>query len=162
MPHDYGFRKMTRADYPMFRGWLSHPHIDGWWGEADKELCLIEDEMDGTAVDMRIVTLQDRPFAFVQDYNAHAFGAPQYADQVPEARALDMFLGDPACLGQGHASGFLRCRTDQLLQQYPCVLVDPDPANQRALATYARAGFVSIAQRPCEDGDPVQVMRAPH
>ena len=162
MAHDYGFRKMTRADYPLFRDWLVHPHIDGWWGEPDEELRLIEDEIDGTEVDMRIVTLQDHPFAFEQDYNAHAFGAPQYADQAPKARALDMFLGDPACLGRGHASGFLRARVNQLLQDYPCVLVDPDPTNTRAIATYTRAGFVPLLVRPCEDGDPVQVMRAPH
>ena len=159
MSHDYGFRKMTRADYPMFQDWLSQPHIGGWWGEGAVELRLIEDEMDGSAVDMRIVTLDGHPFAFVQDYNAHAFGAPQYADQPPQARALDMFLGDPAFLGQGHASGFLRQRATDLAARHGTVLVDPDPANTRAIAAYRRAGFTDLGIRPCEDGTPVLVMR---
>ena len=151
---------MTRADYPMFRDWLAQPHIGGWWAEGSVELRLIEDEMDAQRVDMRIVTLDGHPFAFVQDYNAHAFGAPQYADQPEDARALDMFLGDPGYLGEGHASGFLRQRVADLLRDAPCVLVDPDPANTRAIATYRRAGFRPLAIRPCEDGGPVQVMRA--
>ena len=26
----YSFEPMTRADLPMFKAWLAHPHIDGW------------------------------------------------------------------------------------------------------------------------------------
>lgn len=157
----YGFRPMTREDYPMFRDWLAQPHIGGWWSDGATELRLIEEEMDSPTVDMRIVTHQGQPFAFVQDYNAHAFDAPQYADQPPQARALDMFLGDPAFLGQGHASGFLRQRAAELAADDGLVLVDPDPANTRAIATYQSAGFVPLGIRPCEDGDPVQILRYP-
>ena len=100
------------------------------------------------------------PFAYIQDYNAHAFGAPQYADQHADARAIDTFLGDPAYLGQGHGSGYIAARVSELRRSYPIVLTDPDPKNTRAIAAYTRAGFEALDIRPCEDGDPVLVMRA--
>ena len=155
----YAFRPVTRADYPLLRGWLAQPHMQGWWGDPDTEIALIEEELDSPRVDERLVCAEGTPFAYVQDYNAHAFGAPHYADQPAGARALDTFLGDPAYLGQGHASAYLRQRASDLCQSAPCVLVDPDPENTRAIATYAKAGFIVLDERPCEDGTPAQIMR---
>ncbi|MEM7643508.1 MAG: GNAT family N-acetyltransferase, partial [Pseudomonadota bacterium] len=72
---------------------------------------------------------------------------------------LDTFLGDPAYLGQGHAAGYLRQRATELCKGgAPCVVVDPDPENTRAVATYAKAGFAGDRIAPCEDGDPVRIM----
>ena len=142
----------------MFRHWLDQPHMEGWWGDSGTESRTVEDDMKGDVVDMRIVEHDGTPFAFIQDYNAHAFGAPQYADQPQDARAIDTFLGDPAYLGQGHGAGFIAARVAELRRHAPCVLTDPDPANTRAIAAYTRAGFRPLDIRPCEDGDPVQVM----
>jgi aminoglycoside 6'-N-acetyltransferase len=159
MPHDYTFRKMTRADYPMFRDWLSNPHIAGWWEDGDTELRLIDEEIDGGPCDMRIVHCDGKPFAFVQDYRIHAYGGPQFKGLPERAHAMDMFLGDPAYLGKGHAARFLRQRAYELCADgAPLVAVDPDPENARAIATYRRAGFTEHATRLCEDGDPVLVM----
>lgn len=158
---DYSFRAITRADLPMFKHWLSQPHIDGWWGDGGTEARLVEDDMDKDVVDMRIAQHDGTDFAYIQDYNAHAFDAPQYSDQPEDARAIDTFLGDPAFLGQRHGAGYIAARVAELRRHYPCVLTDPDPANLRAIAAYTRAGFVPLDIRPCEDGDPVQVMRHP-
>lgn len=160
---DYVFRKMTRADYPMFCDWLDQPHIGGWWSAGGTELRLIEQEMgpEGATgpTDMRIVELDGQPFAYVQDYDVRAYDMPHYTDCPQGSRAIDMFLGDPAYLGQGHAQGFLRQRATQLCAAgAPSVVVDPSPANTRAVATYRRAGFRDLALRPSEDGDPVLVM----
>ncbi len=157
----YTIRKLTRADYPMFEGWLNQPHIDGWWDSAGVELRLIEEDMEKDIVQMHIALCDGTPFAYIQDYNAHAFDAPQYADQPEDARAIDTFLGDPAFLGQGHGSGYIAARLSELRRSYPVVLADPDPKNTRAIAAYARAGFRPLDICPCEDGDPVQVMVHP-
>lgn len=156
----YSFAKMTHLDLPLFRNWLTNPHIEGWWGESNTEARLVESEFDRDLVDMRIVSYEGRPFAFIQDYNAHAFGAPQYHDQPPDARALDTFLGEPAFLGKGHGAGYIKARAHQLLQSASCVLVDPDPQNHRAIAAYQRAGFQAVKRCPSEDGDDVLVMIA--
>jgi aminoglycoside 6'-N-acetyltransferase len=157
----YRFEPFTRADYPLIRDWLARPHIEGWWGDAQTEIALIEEEMETGSTDMRLVWHQPtgRPFAYVQDYDAHHWPMPHYADLPAGSRAMDTFLGDPAYLGQGHAGAYLRARADQLLAAgAPCVVVDPDPRNLRAVAAYARAGFVGERIAPCEDGDPVRIM----
>ncbi|MEO1798068.1 MAG: GNAT family N-acetyltransferase [Pseudomonadota bacterium] len=155
----YSFRAMTRADLPMFKVWLEEDHIEGWWGDSATEARLVEEDMGEDRVDMRLACHDGTPFAFIQDYNAHAFDAPQYAVEHAEARAIDTFLGNPAFLGQGHGAGYIAARIAELRRDFPVILTDPDPANTRAIAAYARAGFTPVAIRPCEDGDPVQVMR---
>ncbi|MEM1232695.1 MAG: GNAT family N-acetyltransferase [Pseudomonadota bacterium] len=157
----YSFRPMTRADLPLFKAWLDEPHIEGWWGDSGTEARLVEEDMKGDKVDMRLACHDGTPFAYIQDYNAHAFDAPQYEGQAAEARAIDTFLGDPAYLGQGHGAGYIAARLSELRRHYPAVLTDPDPKNTRAIAAYARAGFRPLDIRPCEDGDPVQVMIHP-
>ena len=157
----YTFRKFTRADYPMFEHWLNQPHIDGWWDSAGVELRLIEEDMEKDIVQMHIALHDGTPFAYIQDYNAHAFDAPHYKDYPDTARAIDTFLGDPAYLGKGHGSGYIAARISELHRDYPVILTDPDPANLRAIKAYTRAGFRPRTISPCEDGDPVQVMSYP-
>lgn len=156
MLHEYIFRPLSRADYPLIRAWLREPHIGGWWGAPDHEIALLDEEFGTGLTDMRIVTHAQTPFALIQDYNAHEWGAPHYADQPASARAIDTFLGDPAFLGQGHAKAYIRKRAHDLKTP---VLVDPDTRNTRAISTYRSAGFRPVATRACEDGDPVLVMR---
>lgn len=164
MPPDYSFRKLTRSDMTLFHHWLEQPHMGGWWGDAATEWALLEPEIEANLVhenptDMRIVELNGTPFAYIQDYDVHAYAMPHCADLPAKSRAMDSFLGDPAYLGQGHGSGFLRTRATQLLAQgAPLIAVDPDPANSRAIAAYARAGFRPHGIRDSEDGTPVQVM----
>lgn len=163
MLHEYRFERATRDDMDMLRDWLSEPHLAGWWGDPDREMVLIDEEIDGGPTDMRIVWTTGpsaAPFAFVQDYPAHAYTMPQYADVPGDARGMDTFLGDPAYLGQGHAGAYLRQRAQALLAAgASAVLVDPDPRNARAIAAYARAGFREVKTVPGEDGDPVTVMQ---
>jgi len=158
---EYVFRPLTRQDLPMFRRWLDQPHLGGWWGDSGTETRLVDGDIGGDLVDMRIVEHGGTPFAFIQDYNAHAFDAPQYAHHDAQARAIDTFLGDPAYLGQGHGAGYIAARIKALRQSCPVVLTDPDPANLRAIAAYTRAGFRRDRVTVGEDGGPVQVMAYP-
>lgn len=51
-------------------------------------------------------------------------------------------------LGKGHGSAMLRQFTDALFGEgAPRVIVDPDPANLRAIRAYAKAGFRPIEER---------------
>ncbi|MBM7066481.1 GNAT family N-acetyltransferase [Actibacterium sp. 188UL27-1] len=149
---------MTRADYPMLQHWLSQPHIGGWWGSPECEIALFKRDLDTGPTDMRIVWA-DAPFAYVQDYPAHFWPAPQFAGLAKDARAIDTFLGDPAYLGQGHGSTYLCQRATELTKAgASTIVVDPDPQNTRAIAAYTKAGFTPLEERVCEDGDPVLVM----
>ena len=158
MPHEYRYVPLTRADLPMLEGWLAEPHVARWWGSPPSEVALLKEELASGKVDMRIVHA-DAPFAYVQDYRLDAFDAPFAADLPEGARGLDMFLGDPAYLGQGHAAAFLRQRAQALIADgAPCVAVDPDPANERARKAYARAGFRDRGLTQDLEGQPVWLM----
>lgn len=156
---DYGFRPLTRGDFPLLRSWLARPHVRAWWGEPEEEIALIEEDIANGPTDMRIVTHDGTPFAYIQDYPAHHWHMPHYADFPAGTRAIDTFVGEPAMLGKGHAAGYLRQRAEALLDEgFPVVVIDPDPANERAVRCYRRAGFAGDRVLPCEDGDPVIVM----
>lgn len=163
MLRDYRFVPVTRADFPLIVTWLSHPHIGGWWGPADRELALIDNDLkldlDQGRTDMRMVWLDGAPFAYVQDRDVHHEGIPQYAHLPAGSRAMDTFLGDPTYLGQGHAPGYLRARAGELIEAgAPCVAVDPDPANLKAVSAYEKAGFSGETITQGEQATPVRVM----
>lgn len=159
MRHEYRFRKMTRADYPLLRSWLAQPHVAAWWGDAATEFALFDRDIDDDATDMRIVELDGHPFAYVQDYDALSEEMPQYAGLPRGARGLDTFLGDPDYLERGHGSGYLAARARHLLAQGAAmVAVDPSPANTRAIAAYRRSGFRLRCMATDGGGAPVQVM----
>jgi aminoglycoside 6'-N-acetyltransferase len=62
-------------------------------------------------------------------------------------------------IGQGHGSAMLRPFVDRLFAQgRACALIDPDPANLRAINAYRRAGFTRVEERQTEWG-PVVLMR---
>lgn len=143
----------------MLRQWLDEPHIAGWWEDGDTEIALIEQDFDDGPTDMRIVTKDGTPFAYLQDYPAQHWDMPHYKRFPKETRAMDTFLGDPKFLGKGHASRYLKQRATELCSAgFPAVVIDPSPDNKRAIAAYKRAGFIGAEIVPCEDGDLVQVM----
>jgi len=149
----YSVVPMTLADLPLFRAWLDEPQIEGWWGDSQTEARLVEEDMGTGKVDMRLALCQGAPFAYIQDDNAHAFEAPHDADQPAQARAIDTFLG------KGHGAGSLAARLAELRATCPAILTDPYLRNTRAIAAACgRAGVRPLAIRPCEDGNPVQVM----
>lgn len=158
-PDAYSFPRLTRADYPLLRGWLAQPHVRDWWGDPEEEIALIDEDIDDGPTDMRLVVLAGHPFAYVQDYPAHHWPMPHYMAYPPGARAVDTFLGDPAYLGKGHAPRYLRQRCHEIMAEGAAtVVIDPSPDNDRAIRAYRRAGFVPRGIAPCEDGDPVLVM----
>lgn len=158
--YNYRFVKVGRGDYPMLRQWLASPHIGGWWDPPDQEIALIEKDMDNPRVDMRIVWLDDMPFAFVQDYDLLESQEHYYCSKPPKSRSLDTFIGVPQFLQKGHAARYLRVRCGQLIGAgVPYVFIDPEVENTRAVRAYQGAGFVIIEHAECSEGTKVCVMQ---
>jgi len=111
-------------------------------GDPDEQCALIEEDFANPSMRMRLVSLDGRPFAYVQDYDIGAW-PQEHLDRLPErSRGLDTFIGEPDLIGQGHGPAYLRLVARQLIAEgAPCVVVDPDPGNLRARRAYARAGF---------------------
>ena len=150
----YSFRPATDDDLPMLRAWLATPEVVRWWGEPAEQYALLEEDLRNPLMVMRIVALDARPFAYVQDYDVHTWPQPHFADLPEGARGVDAFIGVPEMIGQGHGAAFLRQRAGQLIAAgTPLVAIDPDAANLRARAAYAKAGFVETRLAATDAGD---------
>jgi aminoglycoside 6'-N-acetyltransferase len=139
----YSFRPATHTHLPMLCDWLATPEVVRWWGEPEEQYALLEEDLDNPLMVMRIVACDGRPFAYVQDYDVHTWPQAHFAHLPEAARGIDAFIGVPDMIGRGHGAAFLRERAAQLIAAgAPVVAIDPDAANLRARAAYAKAGFI--------------------
>ena len=155
---NYSFRRLSAADMPLMQRWLETPHVRAWWPDAEKQVTLMEQDLDNPQIDMYVVCLIDHPFAYIHDHDARAFDLPQYADLPPGARVLATFVGDGNFLGQGHASGYVDTRVRDLRLHYPMVAVGPNTTDSRAIGVFNQAGFLKRRLASTRDGRLVQVM----
>jgi aminoglycoside 6'-N-acetyltransferase len=127
---------------PLLLRWLRTSEVMRWWGDPQEQAALLRDDLHEPAMVMRIVSLAGRPFAYAQDYAVHAWPQPHFAHLPEGARAIDSFIGEPAMIGRGHGSIYLRLLAERLLAEgAPVVAIDPDRDNFRARRAYAKAGF---------------------
>ena len=166
-PHDlraarglYRFLPLERAHYSRLRRWLGEPHVRPWWGDPEAEIALMEEEIETGPTQMYLVAEPGgEPFGYVQDYPAHHWPMLHYAAFPEGTRGMDTFIGDPACLGQGHAARYLRQRAAELIAAgAPAVVTDPAPENTRSVRAWRAAGFEGDTVVPCEDGSAVLLL----
>jgi RimJ/RimL family protein N-acetyltransferase len=142
------FRLLRLNDLVRLHRWLNQPHVACWWGGAIEASTVEAKYRPRIArpaeVAPYLALFGDRPMGYLQ-LNRVDLPAGYGAGAV----SLDAFLGDEENLGKGLGAemiaGFVRTVVfaDSTLKL--CV-VDPDPANRRAIRTFARAGF-----RPVEN-----------
>lgn len=143
----YDFRPMTRADMPMIRQWLATPGPQQWWVDPEGNVTVDEDDLDEPGMAMFIVSHSGVPFAYMQDWDTHAWPDHYFVDRAPGVRGIDQFIGVPEMIGLGHGQRFIRQRVEALLAAGVSeVVVDPDPANLRAVRAYEKAGFVTYGE----------------
>jgi len=70
----YSFRRMTLEDLAMIHRWLETPAVREWWIDAD--------DLAEPDVAMWVVSFNDRPFAFMQDYDPHASEGHHFAQSA--------------------------------------------------------------------------------
>jgi aminoglycoside 6'-N-acetyltransferase len=134
----YSFRPFVRADLPMIADWLRTPEVVRWWGDPAEQLTLVTEDLDEPNMRQWIAEFEGAPFAYVQAYPAHAWGAAHMAHLPEGTEAIDAFIGVPALLGVGHGGAFLGDFSEMLLAEgAPCIAIDPDIGNPRARRAYA-------------------------
>ena len=157
MPRDrqprYGFRAVTDADLPMLAEWLAEPHVAQWWGDPAGSLLEIEEAMEDVATEPLIVEMDGEPIAYLQSYDPHLEDGHPYQDQPTGTLGLDISIGRPDLLGQGHGSAIIRQFAEELFAEgAPRIVIDPDPANIRAIRAYEKAGFRAFDTRTSQYG----------
>ncbi len=157
----YEFRPMTAADLPTIKRWLETPHVAAWWHDAAEQFELVSGDLGHPDMAQFIVVTGERPFAYLQCYNLSAWNAG-FGPQPEGTRGLDQFIGEADMLGRGHGSAFIRAFAERLLTNgTPRVVIDPDPANVRAIRSYEKAGFQRDRVVDTPDGPALLMWRDP-
>jgi aminoglycoside 6'-N-acetyltransferase len=152
----YTFTAASSEDLPRLRAWLQTPEVIRWWGDPVEQLELLEGDLNDPRMTMQIVSFEGQPFAYVQDYEVHAWPQSHFERLPAGSRAIDAFIGEPGMMGRGHGSVFLRLVAERLKAEgAPVVAIDPDVDNARARRAYERAGFRGDAIVETEEGPAV-------
>ena len=157
---DYEFVPLVTADLDLVRRWLGTPHVSEWWHDPAEQFELVSGDLDHPDLAQYIVVLDRRPFAYLQCYNLGDWNTG-FGPQPAGTRGLDQFIGEADMLERGHGSAFIRSFTGQLLANgIPRVVIDPDPANARAIRAYEKAGFSKDRLVDTPDGPALLMIRS--
>jgi aminoglycoside 6'-N-acetyltransferase len=158
--HRYGFRPVTEADLPMIAGWLAEPHVAEWWDDPETEIASIKGHIDSISVEPLVIELDGKPIGYLQSYDPHLEDDHPYQDQPFGTLGIDISIGDPTLVGIGHGSAIIRQFVDTLFAEgTPRVVIDPDPANIRAIRAYEKAGFRAFDTRSSVYGPALMMAR---
>ena len=157
----YGFSPMSDADLPTIQRWLGTPHVAQWWHDPSEQFELVSGDLGHPDMAQFIVTADTREFAYLQCYNLSAWNTG-FGPQPEGARGLDQFIGEADMLDRGHGSALIRVFADRLFASgTPRVVIDPDPANARAIRAYEKAGFRRDRIVDTPDGAALLMVRDP-
>ena len=155
----YVFRPMSAKDLPTIKRWLGTPHVSQWWYDPSEQFELVRGDLDHPDMAQFIVAADEREFAYLQCYNLSAWNTG-FGPQPEGTRGLDQLIGEADMLDRGHGSAFIRNFTDRLFAAgTPRVVIDPDPANSRAIRAYEKAGFCRDRMVDTPDGAALLMVR---
>lgn len=174
-PARIGFLPVAQSHLALLYSWMQRPHMRQWWGEPDEEIALIRDMVEGRDTTRPFLILLDGlPVGYIQYWflghyqnQEWTLENPWLVDVPAEAIGIDLSIGEPDLLSKGIGSAALSAFVKLLrgLGHEP-IIIDPDPANLRAVRAYAKAGFrpvptlegrtegVLIMQYDPKDNDP--------
>ena len=148
---EIGFRPVMPEDFGMLAEWMARPHWQEWWGEPEIEIGYVRDMVEGrdTTCQPFIFTLSGMPAGYIQVWRVAPHQVPEWADKnpwlmdlPPQAVGVDLSIADGASLSRGIGSAALRRFAEDLTAQgHGTIVIDPDPANGRAVSAYRKAGF---------------------
>lgn len=136
-------RALTLADLALVARWLGRPHLGANWPSPHAALVDIAGQIDSRDAWPFVIVAGGRPIGFLQIYIAT--DDPFWAEhKLPrETFGVDLFIGEPDALRQGHGSACLKLAATYLLGRAGVARVhaDPRPDNVAALRAFAKAGF---------------------
>ena len=158
----YDFHPMTVSDLPLMRCWLESPHVREWWGEPNTELGYIRDMIeDRDTTRPFIFSVNGEPVGYIQYWfighhqnETWIADHPWLAELPSDAIGVDLTIGEAGLLSRGVGSAVLQLFTERLLAEgHRTIIIDPDPANGRAVRAYEKAGFRAIPRLAGRTGD---------
>jgi RimJ/RimL family protein N-acetyltransferase len=145
-----GFIPVTPAHYPLLKQWLNEPHMREWWGDPDEELGFIRDMVEGRDTTRPfLIAVDGSPVGYIQYWfighhqnETWIADNPWLAELPAEAVGVDLSIGYAERLSKGIGSAALSAFVARLVSDgFQTIIIDPDPANIRAVRAYEKAGF---------------------
>ncbi|MDQ2808519.1 MAG: GNAT family N-acetyltransferase [Chloroflexota bacterium] len=155
------FRPLTPDDYPLLLEWLQRPHVKEWWDDGDDTLDKVATHYGDEDDTVRFLLIETDAAGAEQP-----LGYFQYYLEPDGVVGIDQFLADAGRLGQGLGTQAVQLFCELVIaQRNPRrIILDPDPANGRAIRCYEKAGFRHYATVPTDEGGVaymMQIERAP-
>lgn len=160
---ELGFRPVTEDDLPLLRRWLATPHWQEWWGtDFDQEVGYWQDMLSGRDSTRPFLLLLDGEaigyvqYWFIRDTRVEPWltEAPWVLELPDDAVGVDISIGPAEMLSQGLGSRALLAFVNRLRAEgHSNIIIDPDPANARAIRAYEKAGFRVIPEFQARTGD---------
>lgn len=143
------------GDIPLLRRWDDEPHIVAISGEGGGWDWESEIGQDVAWSAMLIAELDGRPIGFVQIIDPAEEETGYWGDCEANLRAIDIWIGEPDCLGKGYGTQMMRQALEMCFvqPQVRAVLIDPLASNERAIRFYGTMGFVPVGRRMFADDD---------
>ncbi|MCV0394658.1 MAG: GNAT family N-acetyltransferase [Rhizobiaceae bacterium] len=157
-----GFRPVTSADLPMLGEWMERPHWREWWGDPPTELGYVRDMVEGRDTTRPFIfSAEGRDLGYIQAWRiGDTLHEPWISDspwllELPaDAVGVDLSIADPDDLSKGIGTAALMSFVAMLRAEGAVtIIIDPDPANQRAVQAYSKAGFSPIPELEGRTGD---------
>ena len=155
MGEEIAFRSLVEADLLLVHRWLNNPEVARWYGlDPDKRTY---PEFEEVAAEYMprirgekptlcyIISVGAADVGYIQCYRIGDY--PPYAAVLAhddDAWGIDMFIGEDAYRGRGFGAAVLRQFVENEVLPRPGVtgvVIAPNPANQRAIRSYEKAGF---------------------
>ena len=146
----------------MLRAWLEQPHCQEWWGDPDTETGYVRDMIEGRDTTRPFIFAVDgQPMGYIQCWSIADAQVEPWLTKAPWLRLLsddavgvDLSIGDGSRLSQGIGHRTLAAFVARLRDEgHRTIIIDPDPANLRAVRAYEKAGFRPIPELLGRTGD---------
>lgn len=153
------FHPLHESHFPLLLKWLETPHVKQWWDcdsvytkdlvqekygsyvQGYKTVCGLDKPISGF-----VIYLEKTPIGYIQLYNAYDFPRQNPLSDLPKSLgSIDIFIGEPSYLGKDIGSKAIKLfLKEYAFAKYNYIFVTPEYANNCAVRTYEKSGFVVI------------------
>jgi aminoglycoside 6'-N-acetyltransferase len=162
-------RPMTHADFGDLLRWRREPHVACWFAETGPVTPDLIEQRYGPRIRgddptrMFVVTVDERPVGFLQDYRIKDHPGFAVLAPEPDAIGVDYSIGEPTWIRRGVGLRMLRRWFDVARAGYPdaaTYFAAPDHRNIASRRLLLKAGFVEGIwfDEPQRDGSTATVV----